>query len=303
MPNFASRLKKLRKDRNMLQKNLAEELDLAQTTIANYEQNKRFPNQETLIKIARYFNVSLDYMLGQTEKPYMLRELLEFSRKGERIKLNQRAENYLNLILSNKKEKAYLLIRQYLEEGIKIEDIYLGILEPALKEVGFLWETNQIDVSEEHLCSNITIQLMNWLQQYFISKDSKDKKTADLKMAAVTANAEQHNIGLKMVTDFFELRGWNTFFLGTNTPSTSIVQTINKYKIDIMTISATMDYNLDSVKNLVSTIKKDPGCLGAKIMVGGTAFTSNNWKITGADGYAADARKAVKKAEKLIDQN
>ena len=42
-------------------------LGLAQTTIANYEQGKRFPDEETLLKIADFFNVSMDYLFGRSE--------------------------------------------------------------------------------------------------------------------------------------------------------------------------------------------------------------------------------------------
>jgi transcriptional regulator with XRE-family HTH domain len=40
----------------------------SKSTITNYEQNDREPDYETLIKIAKYFEVSLDYLLGQTDK-------------------------------------------------------------------------------------------------------------------------------------------------------------------------------------------------------------------------------------------
>ncbi|MFW6036127.1 MAG: hypothetical protein ACOCRZ_07725 [Halothermotrichaceae bacterium] len=40
-------------------------------------------------------------------------------------------------------------------------------------------------------------------------------------MVAVAISGEQHSVGLKMVTDFFDLVGWNTYYPSTNTPTTS----------------------------------------------------------------------------------
>ena len=67
MADFASRLRELRKERGYRQADLATELGVAQTTVANYEQHTRFPDETMLLKIANLFGVSLDYLLGRTD--------------------------------------------------------------------------------------------------------------------------------------------------------------------------------------------------------------------------------------------
>lgn len=62
------RIKHLRKEMNLLQKDLAEKLNLTQQTISLYESEKRQPDYETLQKIADFFNVSVDYLLGRTDE-------------------------------------------------------------------------------------------------------------------------------------------------------------------------------------------------------------------------------------------
>jgi len=63
---FGDRLKKLRKEKNILQKDLASALKLSVSTIGMYEQGRRDPDTETLSSIAEYFDVSIDYLLGNT---------------------------------------------------------------------------------------------------------------------------------------------------------------------------------------------------------------------------------------------
>jgi transcriptional regulator with XRE-family HTH domain len=66
---LANRLRKLREEKGLTQKELAQALGLnSKSTITNYEQNDRDPDYETLIKIAKYFEVSIDYLLGQKDK-------------------------------------------------------------------------------------------------------------------------------------------------------------------------------------------------------------------------------------------
>lgn len=62
------RLKKLRKSRKISQLKLAMDLNMNQNTISRYETLERQADYETLVKLADYFNVSVDYLLGRTDK-------------------------------------------------------------------------------------------------------------------------------------------------------------------------------------------------------------------------------------------
>ncbi|MFD1466502.1 helix-turn-helix domain-containing protein [Lapidilactobacillus mulanensis] len=66
---FAERLKELRKNKRETQVETAKRLGFAPTTLASYEQGKRQPDQETLVAIANYFNVTVDYLLGINNTP------------------------------------------------------------------------------------------------------------------------------------------------------------------------------------------------------------------------------------------
>ena len=67
------RLKEIRKERGISQLKLAMELNTNQNTISRYETGNREPGINELIRIADYFNVSVDYLLGRTENPNMQR--------------------------------------------------------------------------------------------------------------------------------------------------------------------------------------------------------------------------------------
>lgn len=67
------RLKKLRTDRHISQLKLALDLNLNQNSISRYETGEREADYATLIKIADYFDVSIDYLLERTDNPQLLR--------------------------------------------------------------------------------------------------------------------------------------------------------------------------------------------------------------------------------------
>ena len=62
-------LKKIRKEKGISQLKLAMDLNTNQNTISKYETGEREPGINELIKIADYFDVSIDYSVGRTENP------------------------------------------------------------------------------------------------------------------------------------------------------------------------------------------------------------------------------------------
>ena len=61
---FSKRLKELRLNNGLTQKDLAKAIEVGRTTISEYESGKIVPKQEGLLKIANHFNVSVDYLTG-----------------------------------------------------------------------------------------------------------------------------------------------------------------------------------------------------------------------------------------------
>lgn len=75
---FGERLRELRTDRNIRQEEIAQHLGITRQAYGKYESDERQPSYNILVKIADYFNVSLDYLLGRTniKTPYyIIREI------------------------------------------------------------------------------------------------------------------------------------------------------------------------------------------------------------------------------------
>ena len=67
------KLKELRKSKRISQQRLAIELNTTQNTISRYERGERQADYRTLIALADYFNVSIDYLLERTDNPTFYR--------------------------------------------------------------------------------------------------------------------------------------------------------------------------------------------------------------------------------------
>ena len=69
MSSFPERLKSLRTSKKVTQKTMAEYLSMGEQAYQKYEYGKREPNHETTIRLADFFNVSLDYLMGRSDNP------------------------------------------------------------------------------------------------------------------------------------------------------------------------------------------------------------------------------------------
>lgn len=67
--SFAAILRELRKSRDLSQGDLAKALSVHQTAVSQWETGRTMPDIDTITQVARYFNVSTDYLLGRDDDP------------------------------------------------------------------------------------------------------------------------------------------------------------------------------------------------------------------------------------------
>ena len=86
-----NRIKSLREDRDLRQIDVAAAVGIDQRSLSNYETGKTNPDSETVIRLAAFFGVSCDYLLGVADisiagNKAILRELADIQRRLETIK-------------------------------------------------------------------------------------------------------------------------------------------------------------------------------------------------------------------------
>jgi methanogenic corrinoid protein MtbC1 len=215
----------------------------------------------------------------------------------ENTSVGKTARLYTNYLLNGDRNSASLLILSEVENGTPLRDIYLEVFQKSQYEVGRLWLSNQISVAREHFCSAATQVIMSQLYPYLFNTERVGQK-----LVTACVGGELHEIGIRMVTDFFEMEGWDTYYLGANTPGSIILRAIEEYEAKVVGLSIAMPYHRSILKNVVHEIKSSDTGKNTIVLVGGHAINTkaNTWEWFGADGYAPNARIAVETAKKLI---
>lgn len=87
MKKLKERIKELRLEKNIMQKEMSETIGIAPRTLRGYEGGTREPNIDKLIEIANYFDVSLDYLVGRSDNPKGLTNDISSIDKDEGVNL------------------------------------------------------------------------------------------------------------------------------------------------------------------------------------------------------------------------
>jgi methanogenic corrinoid protein MtbC1 len=204
---------------------------------------------------------------------------------------------YLELLLEGQRHAALKKILDQVDAGLPVSTVYVDVLQPIMYELGRLWQVDEIDVATEHYVTAATQLLMAKLFPHILNQRRLSRS-----MIGCCLGSELHELGMRMVCDFFEFEGWDTYFLGAITPSDNLVSLIRSRQPDLLCLSATMSFGLPQIRDLIRAVHAIPAIKPPRIMVGGLPFIINpelSSKV-GADATASDARLAVKAAAELF---
>lgn len=175
------------------------------------------------------------------------------------------ASNFLENLLKGNRANCSSLVKDYLDKNPSITDLYEEILKDSLYQVGILWETNKISVATEHLATAITESILNELLEKLISKKRFNKK-----VVLSCVENEEHQVGIKMVADVFEMHGWDSFFIGRGIPVNELIRFIHEIEPDLLAISLSVYFNYSNLIKMLREVQAEFPAL--QIIVGGQAL-------------------------------
>ena len=210
----------------------------------------------------------------------------------ETILTDEEYRKYLDDLMHGRRAACAAIVEGLLERRIGLTTIYLGLFQRSLYDVGAMWERNDIPVAVEHLAAAITDSIMGVVYPTLFRSSRVDRKA----VIACVEN-EYHQIGARMVADIFELHGWDSFFLGANTPTADIIDMIGRTDPDIVGLSLAVRSGLPPLRDAIDRIRER--FPEVRVIVGGQAF-----RAPGADSLLGRRGVAyipsVKELESLI---
>jgi methanogenic corrinoid protein MtbC1 len=211
--------------------------------------------------------------------------------------LGQLGIKYLVALMEGDRYEASKLILEAATSGTPVRDLYTKVLSPAQTELGRLWEQADIDVAEEHFATATTQMVMAQLYGFL------DRKPRNgLTVVAATVSGNHHEVGIRMVADFFEMEGWKSVYLGPGVPPDELATSVITFEADLLVLGACMHTQLQGIGDAVRMVRALDTEMRCKILVGGPGFaeTGELWRTMGADAFAESAETAVGVAEQMM---
>jgi methanogenic corrinoid protein MtbC1 len=191
---------------------------------------------------------------------------------------------FINFLELEEKENAVNLILSSLEEKkIGIVSLYTNILTPSLNNMKCANEEVGGCIWKEHVRSSIIRTIIECCYPYVIKEKNllyKDKNYG--KVIVLCPPEEYHEIGARIVSDFFTLCGYESVFVGSNTPKNEFIKVIDYVNPKYLAISVTNSFSLVAAKDIIGKIRNSSN-KKLKILVGGHAFTNNPSAIKNAN--------------------
>ncbi len=190
------------------------------------------------------------------------------------------------------------LTHQGLDAGMTPETLLYDSLIPSLEEVGARFERGDFFVPEMLIAGKAMAGALEVLRPLLAETGAATVGT----FVMGTVKGDVHDIGKNLVNIMLEGAGFHVIDLGVQVSPEKFIDAIREHKPDIVGFSAFLTTTMPMFKANINALVKAGLRDQVIVMVGGAPVTQQYADAVGADGYAADASAAVKRAKDLLQQ-
>jgi 5-methyltetrahydrofolate--homocysteine methyltransferase len=183
-----------------------------------------------------------------------------------------------------------------IDSGMPPERMLFEALIPSLEEVGARFERGDWFVPEMLVAGKAMAGALDLLRPLLAQTGVESVGT----FLMGTVKGDVHDIGKNLVNIMLEGAGFTVIDLGVQVPPEKFVAAIEEHQPDIVGMSAFLTTTMPMFKANINAIEKAGLRDKVVIMVGGAPVTQEYADVCGADGYAADAATAVRRAKEFV---
>lgn len=200
-------------------------------------------------------------------------------------------------IFNGNTETAMEKTKALLKLGIGTREIIEGAFVPAFKELGNKMRNDEIFITDV-LISSRAMRAAMYVMEPFISHNSRKLKGV---VIIGTVAGDLHDIGKDLVAMILSGYGYTVINLGIDVTKEVFIDTVRKYKPDVLAMSALLTTTMPEMKKVIDGLKECGLKRSVKVIVGGNPVNEKFAAAIGADAYAIDGSYAFEAVEDLIN--
>lgn len=212
------------------------------------------------------------------------------------ISIESKAEEYNELtrnILNGNKENVFKIIKEELETKNPLE-VSQNILGKAMQEIGDLYSKGKLYLPELLLAAETVKPIFDYLNEMIPESTFKRAK-----VVLATVEGDIHDIGKNIVASVLRSGNFEVIDLGKDVESSAIVEAVEKYKPEILGLSAMMTTTVGKIEEVVKTLK--PLNIKVKVIAGGASMNKKLAETFGCDAYAKDASEGLRICKEWVN--
>lgn len=199
--------------------------------------------------------------------------------------MNPYYEAFDEFLQSENKNRAVSYALDLISSGkTDVITLYQDILTPTLNNMSCSLAEKQLCIWKEHVRTAIVRTIVECCYPYVLREKEQLAPTNKGTAVVICPPEEYHDLGARMAADFFTLNGYETVFVGSNTPYQDFYNAADLIRPDVIAISVSNYYNIIATKKIITELRARTAGK-SKIIVGGNAFTggTHSAEIVGAD--------------------
>jgi 5-methyltetrahydrofolate--homocysteine methyltransferase len=190
-------------------------------------------------------------------------------------------------------------VRAALDTGLRPFDIVLLGMAEGMNEVGKLYESGEFFLPQLVMAGNTMKKGMAVLGP-LLKQDAAGAGKGRVVLG--TVKGDLHDIGKNLVGIMLEGAGFTLIDLGVDVPPQRFIDAAREHEADIIALSALLTTTMPSMRLVVEALVEAGLRRRVKVMIGGAPISRTFADQIGAEGYASDAIKAIREAERLMEQ-
>lgn len=195
-------------------------------------------------------------------------------------------------------EKLSETVNKLLRNGFDSLEI-INAITTVLQEIGKKFEEGELFLMHLVAAGEAVKKVITEQLEPLMKKAGAKRKTLG-RVVIGTVAGDIHDIGKNIVASMLFSAGFDVIDLGVDVPIEEFIKAIERYKPDILAMSALLSTTLPMQKEVIEKLKEKKLRDKVKVMVGGAPVTPEWAAEIGADGYGEDAVQAVKVAKSLL---
>jgi 5-methyltetrahydrofolate--homocysteine methyltransferase len=201
-----------------------------------------------------------------------------------------------NAILEGDRESVQTQVKRAIETGINLASILNDGMIAAMTEVGRRFSCGDYYVPEMLIAARAMQDGLKLLKPHLLQTDIQSSG----KIVAGTVKGDLHDIGKTLVCMMLEGAGFEILDLGTDVSPEKFVEAVRAEKPHLLALSALLTTTMPNMQATINALVKAGLRDQVKVIIGGAPLTDKYAQQIGADGFAADAGRAVALAKSLV---